>query len=209
MPRESMTVQCYPSDEKVNETIARYESFGWELMSNQACQEYTGYSESSFSSISYNTLTFSREKSEKWYDEVTALEAQYKAVNDRLEELNKTQPQLPNTFDRQFGALMLVSFGAIIAFVGILLLIFSAVDLLEFYWAFIPLVVGGAMIAGSVYMQMSIINGKRKHASDLEEWQESNRGKVENLKSEMEEIVQKAAAVIKGYHTSPVANLSE
>ena len=42
MARESKTVQVYPDDAIVNNTIAEYESFGWELISNQRCQEFTG-----------------------------------------------------------------------------------------------------------------------------------------------------------------------
>ena len=67
MAKETKTVQCYPSDDKINAMVERYASFGWELINNQRCQEFTGQTfDSDGSSTShystFNKLTFTREK---------------------------------------------------------------------------------------------------------------------------------------------------
>lgn len=93
MARETKTIQCYPDDDKINERVKRYEAFGWELISNQHCQEYDGQTSSrdyidGSTTItkhysSFNKLTFSREKTSPWYGEVTKLEKQYEDIMDR------------------------------------------------------------------------------------------------------------------------------
>lgn len=88
MARETKTVQCYPSDDKINAMIERYSAFGWELINNQRCQEYTGQTFGSDGSSTehystFNKLTFSREKSSPWYRQVTEMEDRYNGLLDK------------------------------------------------------------------------------------------------------------------------------
>lgn len=88
MSKETKTVQCYPSDDRINAMVERYASFGWELINNQRCQEYTGQTFGSDGSSTehystFNKLTFTREKSSPWYGKVTALENEYNALLDK------------------------------------------------------------------------------------------------------------------------------
>lgn len=80
MARETTTVQCYPSDSAVNRKIREYETFGWELIGNQRCEEsggtFGGYRQVS----TFNKLTFSRDKSAPWYTEVVELESRYEML---------------------------------------------------------------------------------------------------------------------------------
>ena len=85
MAKETKTVQCYPSDDKINAMVERYASFGWELINNQRCQEFTGQTfDSDGSSTShystFNKLTFTREKTSSWYSQVTELEDRYNSL---------------------------------------------------------------------------------------------------------------------------------
>ena len=101
MAKETTTTQCYPDDGIVNETIRKYEAFGWELIGNQRCQEETSYSYKTF-----NKLTFSREKSSAWYKEVTEMEIKY----DKLIDEEPSKPSLSKASPAYFviGALLLV-----------------------------------------------------------------------------------------------------
>lgn len=91
MAKETITVQCYPDDAIINKKIKEYEAFGWELIGNQHCQEYEGqtvdYGMDSTTTTrhysSFNKLTFSREKSESWYREVSTLEGEYKKLMNK------------------------------------------------------------------------------------------------------------------------------
>ncbi|MDE6293126.1 MAG: hypothetical protein K2L88_00690 [Clostridiales bacterium] len=77
MAKETKTVQCYPSDSKINKMIKRYEAFGWELINNQRCQEYEGTYDGYKHWSTFNKLTFSRDKSAPWYAEAEKLENEY------------------------------------------------------------------------------------------------------------------------------------
>lgn len=77
MAKETITVQCYPDDSKINKMTAQYGAFGWELIGNQRCREEGAYVVSTF-----NKLTFSRDKSEPWYGEVASLEKRHKECMD-------------------------------------------------------------------------------------------------------------------------------
>ncbi|MDE7158147.1 MAG: hypothetical protein K2N74_01080 [Clostridiales bacterium] len=97
--RETKTVQVYPSDAKVNAAIAEYGSFGWEVISNQRCQEYTGQTRNSDGGSTehystFNKITFSREKDVPWYGKVTQLEDEYFAAQDKIEHYEYLEPEL-------------------------------------------------------------------------------------------------------------------
>lgn len=87
MARESTTVQCYPLDSIINRKIREYETFGWELISNQRCREEGGTTFDGYKKVStFNKLTFTRDKSAPWYSEVIKLE-------DRHKNLMSSEPQ--------------------------------------------------------------------------------------------------------------------
>ncbi len=72
--KEFRELQCHPDN--VNATIEEATSWGWELVSNQRCQE-EGVRFGNEVIRTFNKLTFSREKSAPWYSEVCRLEQEY------------------------------------------------------------------------------------------------------------------------------------
>lgn len=93
MPRETKTVQVYPSDDVVNNTITSFENFGWEVIGNQRCQEFTHQDADGTKHYeTFNKLTFTRDKDAKWYDEVSELEDEYL---DNLYHINHTDLRSP------------------------------------------------------------------------------------------------------------------
>ena len=95
--KETKTVQVYPDDAIVNATIEEYESFGWEVIGNQRCQEYdkqtydaNGGLTSHYST--FNKITFTREKSSLWYDEVTRLEKEHAALQSTIKSYKDRKP---------------------------------------------------------------------------------------------------------------------
>lgn len=106
--KETKTIQCYPNDREINETIAAYNDFGWELVSNQLCQ-----TEDSQKYYTFNKLTFSREKSEPWYKEVCDLEIKYYAVKSKYDALSTppVKPEMPNA---ALALLLLLGLGLLI-----------------------------------------------------------------------------------------------
>lgn len=95
--KESKTVQVYPSDDVVNATIEEYGSFGWEVVNNQRCQEYDKQTRDSDGSLTnhystFNKITFTREKNSPWYDEVTQIEANYNALDDKVKKYRAAKP---------------------------------------------------------------------------------------------------------------------
>lgn len=96
MPRETTTTQCYPSDEVVNRTVSAWETWGWELISNQRCQEYTHQDADGTKHYeTFNKLTFSRDKDAKWYKQVVALEREYDEAKSEINRLKHSRPKAP------------------------------------------------------------------------------------------------------------------
>ena len=97
--KETKTVQVYPSDAIVNSTIEEYESFGWEVIGNQRCQEFDGTTHGIDGSTTrhystFNKITFSREKDSAWYDEVSLLEKEYYVTKDTIDSYQACKPVL-------------------------------------------------------------------------------------------------------------------
>ena len=90
--RETKTVQVKPDDEIVNNTIKEYESFGWEVLNNQRCQEQEVRGGLIYF-VTFNKITFTREKSTPWYDEVTQLEKQHNEINNTIETYKDAEPE--------------------------------------------------------------------------------------------------------------------
>ncbi len=79
MARETKVVQSHPDREM--QTINFYQKFGWEVIGNQRCQEEEKRGDTWYT-ITFNKITFSREKSEPWYDRVSQLEQRTLLLND-------------------------------------------------------------------------------------------------------------------------------
>lgn len=97
--KETKTVQVYPDDSIVNATISEYESFGWEVVGNQRCQEYEGQTygidgSSTKHYSTFNKITFTREKASPWYDEVTQIEKEYYTLSDTASRYRSMKPVL-------------------------------------------------------------------------------------------------------------------
>ncbi len=185
MARETVTVQCYPSDSAVNEKVSVYESFGWELINNQRCQEYEGQT-SDGSTITnhystFNKLTFSREKSNKWYTEVVALESEYTT-------LMKSEPY-DYSYKPSKGWLLYGIVGLVIAVCGALM--FWGMELLSYIW-YVPC---GLAVIGVILLIVYIVKNKKyknMHAAYLAR----KRDWDNTTKKEAEKIRNKAAALV-------------
>lgn len=97
--KETKTVQVYPDDAIVNAKIEEYESFGWEVVGNQRCQEYEGQTygidgSSTKHYSTFNKVTFTREKDSPWYAEVVQLEKEYYVMKDTSESYRAVKPVL-------------------------------------------------------------------------------------------------------------------
>ncbi len=135
MARETKTVQSHP--DKENKTISRYEMFGWEVVSNQRCQEEEKRGDTWYT-VTFNKITFSREKGEPWYKRVCELEAEYDDIcsyeyedikddygYDEISGIGKRpkQPYLPKLAEPKkfFKGLFTFIIGAIISLIGMLI----------------------------------------------------------------------------------------
>ena len=170
MPRESVTIQCYPSDNEVNNTIASYERFGWELVSNQRCQEFTGqtsYSDGS-STEHYSTfvkLTFSRDKDAKWYKEVASLEQSYYNLREEYQRLQRTEPSSP----RMNG------------------------------WLFLPCLFFPPIIIAVLPLALILHMGKKKkYKTALSKWETETAGKFQDINNEIKSVLARADNAIAG-----------
>lgn len=97
--KETKTIQVYPSDSIVNATIGEYESFGWEVVGNQRCQEFEGttygFDGSSTKHYStFNKITFTREKDSAWYEEIKGLEKEFHELGDTVKSYKNRKPVL-------------------------------------------------------------------------------------------------------------------
>lgn len=106
--KETKTIQCYPNDREINETIATYNDFGWELVSNQHCQ-----TEDSEKYYTFNKLTFNREKASPWYNEVCEIETDYNLLKNRYDALS-TPPAKPEMPNASLALLLLLGLGLLI-----------------------------------------------------------------------------------------------
>ena len=92
--KETKTIQVYPSDDIINSTIEEYASFGWEVISNQRCQEYEGQSDGIKHYSTFNKITFTREKSSAWYDEVAQIEKEHNTLKETRKSYKRYEPRL-------------------------------------------------------------------------------------------------------------------
>lgn len=187
MARETVTIQRYPDDSIINQTIKEYEAFGWELISNQRCQEYEGqthgFDGSSTKHYStFNKLTFTREKSSSWYELVVPLEEEYRS-------LMNIKPQAPKTYSKSFTVLFYIA-GVVAIALGAVLAAVSS----EFFSYFLHLIgytlIGAGAISLVYAICRTVIGKKRanKYSSDLSDWQEKG-SRAKELLREAERLV--------------------
>ena len=88
MAKETYVKRCY--NWEVNGTIAIYECFGWELVSNNVVTSLNN--EENMNLASENDLTFSRDKDSAWYPEVSRLQQEYISYNNQMEQILATDP---------------------------------------------------------------------------------------------------------------------
>ncbi len=93
MAKETYVARCY--NWEVNETIALYESFGWELVSNNVV---TSLNTTDTNIAAENDLTFSREKDAPWYAEADRLQKEYVACNNQIDQILETSPEKESKF---------------------------------------------------------------------------------------------------------------
>lgn len=196
MAKETKTVQCYPSDERINAMIERYQAFGWELINNQRCQEYDGQTYEGDTRVShystFNKLTFTRDKGEEWYGEVTALERDYESLDNECRRYKNLEPDTPTT-----------SSGYVLSLIaGILIL----AGVLNFILAFTDKYYTIGYILGPVFLVLGILrfilravrkNIKwKKYGEEKAEWKDRYGEKIEELEKQMKELMRKAERLV-------------
>lgn len=88
MARETYITKCL--NWETNDTIALYESFGWELVSNNVVTSVN--TDSSLNVAAENELTFSRDKDAPWYAAVNKLQQEFIGCNNQIDSINNTNP---------------------------------------------------------------------------------------------------------------------
>ena len=175
--KETKTVQVYPSDAIVNETIAEYECFGWEVIGNQRCQEFDGTTHGIDGSTTqnystFNKLTFTREKESRWYEDVTTLENVYYNTKSTIKSYQSCAPVLRKPKPT----------GAIAVLLGIYLYMFF-------------------LIPGIIY---SIVRAakkskyKKEYAKELAEYNSVYPEKIRELEKRLAEVRVNASKCISG-----------
>lgn len=180
MAKETTTVQCYPSDSAVNRKIRDYEAFGWELISNQRCQEsggtFGGYEHLS----TFNKLTFTREKSAPWYGEVVRLEDEYKRLIN-AEPYQKKPSKI----------LLIASIFALIFAFGLLIPTIVMLSGGEF------MIVPGvpAIVLTVLGVTLAVLYGvkksryKKEYRKDFREWEQTCKSEAVTLQRKAETLV--------------------
>ncbi len=86
MPKETKVIQTRPGEEEY--AIKRNELFGWEVLSNQRCQEKQKEGDGWYVVI-FNRITFTRDKDAPWYKRVCELEKEFNDISNREYEVIK------------------------------------------------------------------------------------------------------------------------
>ena len=89
MAKETFTKTCWADD--VNTMIAVYESFGWELISNNVSTTVQAAYNVSVSAT--NDLTFKRDKEAPWYGEVSQLQWKYDELQNKIDAIEESEPE--------------------------------------------------------------------------------------------------------------------
>lgn len=194
MAKETKTVQCYPSDSKINETCARYGSFGWELIGNQRCEEDKGTYDGYRHWTTFNKLTFTREKTSPWYDEVTDLERDYEKMEKERDRYKNLEPDEPGTSSK---------FGWFFTLIAIIFIVAGALNIgLSFmtpgynfglYLGLGFVVIGLLRFIGKVLINKS---KKKKYQAAHDSWRESYSSKISAIEKDMKELLEKSDNIV-------------
>ena len=179
MAKETTTVQCYPSDSAVNRKIKEYEVFGWELINNQRCQEsegtFGGYRQLS----TFNKLTFTRDKSAPWYNEVAELE-------NRHNRLINSEP-----YQRKPSKILL--WASIFVLIFALGMLIPTLSMLSSGFKIIPGVPAIVLTVADVVM--FVIYGvkksryKKEYRIRLREWEQSSKQEALAIRMQAEALI--------------------
>lgn len=187
MARETKTVQVYPDDAKINATISFWENFGWEVINNQRCQEFTKQDSDGTQHYStFNKITFSREKSSPWYNKVAQLESEYISTEKELESKSKAG----NPFKKP---------SIIPHLIGMVILAFLAFKLLPGLAGEIVTYIGiavGALLPIVIYIIR--ITNYNKHKDEMKERQAKWDNEVQRMRSRLNQILNEADQLING-----------
>ncbi len=190
MARETKTVQCYPDDDIVNKKIKLFESFGWELINNQRCQEFDGQTKSyDFDGSTtvtnhystFNKLTFSREKSSSWYSEVAALEAEH-------DKLMSSKPVFYGA--KPTWKILLISIMLAVIGIGVFFFLFG----ISTYAIIAPAIMWGI----SVLLIVVYIVKRTRYSKDYDYYLSRKREWESTSEKEAQILVAKAAALVNG-----------
>lgn len=177
MARETKTVQCYPSDYKINKMCERYNSFGWELISNQRCTDDNGSFGGYKYSTTYNKLTFTREKASPWYNEIVALENEY-------ERIINSEPYFNANSTRKTLGIICCIFGVISFLLGIFMgIVVSIIPALIFCGIGIALLT--IFSVGTVLR----IRARRNYEKRKDEWDHSSGVRAKEILREADALV--------------------
>lgn len=180
MARETITVQRYPDDVIINETIKEYEAFGWELINNQRCQEYEGQTygldgSSTKHYSTFNKLTFSREKASAWYSRIVPIEEEYRS-------LMNAKPQHPKSKSKSLTVVSYIA-GVLFCAMGIIFGILEGLPML--FWAAIG-------VPFLIFAICRTVIGKKKmnaYRVELADWEDGQGVRAEKLLKNAERIV--------------------
>lgn len=185
MARETKTVQVYPDDAKINATISFWENFGWEVINNQRCQEFTKQDSDGTQHFStFNKITFSREKSSPWYGKVAELESEYISTEKELESKSKAG----NPFKKPSIILHLIGM-VIIAFIALKVLPGLVDEIITYVVAAVC-----GLLPILIYI-IRIVN-YNKHKEEMKERQAKWDRDVAQMRSRLDEILYEADQLI-------------
>lgn len=188
MARETKTVQCYPSDEKINAKIREYNAFGWELIGNQRCQEDESLGEGYYNTYTFHKLTFSREKTSPWYSEVVELEKKYYDLMSSEPICYGSSPSKRwlffGIFGLIFGVLAFLALGAMFSPVsGSFVSVYSVAPAL--------VLISVGIICLSIYIAKT-----KKYNKTYYEYYKANNEWKSTVKKEADDILEKADSIV-------------
>lgn len=134
---EKRSVTCKPIDE--NDTIAKYEKFGWTLDSSQEVFNKDSHVEgrgnvnySVTETVNYVKLVFSRDKDMNYYERITMLEQQYDSITEQ--------------YPSKVGSVFATVFGWVFTGLGLLFLMIScaakSAEMIPSVIIFLPIGIG-------------------------------------------------------------------
>lgn len=119
MAKETCITRCY--NWETNDTIGLYESFGWELVSNNVVTSVK--TDTDMNVAAENELTFSRDKDATWYQPVNKLQQEFIGCNNEIDAINATDPKKEIKFHGVIFVFLLLFYGIGLIYLAIYLLL--------------------------------------------------------------------------------------